>query len=137
MRWFILKLSVLKKIAENATNTRSVITSCITFSCISENGPPCRFEPMRLAGTWKQYSKSAMSQLIMIMPNMPHFGSILSAPNFRWPYQAIVMNAFDTTSSIMVRIPFPIFKKSVKQNVSQMCWITDKIRKKFPYICWL
>ena len=39
-----------------------VMTSCITLSCISENGPPFSAKPIRLAGTISMYSKNAMPQ---------------------------------------------------------------------------
>jgi hypothetical protein len=51
MRWFILNVSVLNAIIENPINTNRVITSCITLSCNSENGPPFPLNPMRFAGT--------------------------------------------------------------------------------------
>ena len=54
--WFHLNDSPLKAIALKATNTTSVITSCITFNCIRLNGPPFSLNPIRFAGTWKQYS---------------------------------------------------------------------------------
>ena len=57
MRWFIVNCVFLNAMAEKITKTIRVITSCITFSCIREKGPPSSAEPMRLAGTWKQYSK--------------------------------------------------------------------------------
>ena len=48
---------------------------------------------MRFAGTCRQYSKNAM----------PHAANTTSqigrSVNFRWPYQAIVMNTFEPISS--------------------------------------
>src|ERR1700681_3374036 len=48
--------------------------------------------PQRLAGTASQYSKNAMPQLTMMTS-----GSGLSL-NFRWPYQAKVMNTLEANS---------------------------------------
>lgn len=50
-------------------NTLSEITSCITLSSIKEKGPPLPENPMRFAGTWKQYSKKAIPQLTSIIRN--------------------------------------------------------------------
>src|SRR5262245_19861443 len=70
-------------------NTARVMHSCVTLSCVSENFP----EPIRLAGTWKMYSASAISQLTA-MANTS--GWLLC---FRWPYQATVMKLFEIVSS--------------------------------------
>ena len=43
-----------------SVKTESETTSWITFSSQIENGPPNSADPMRLAGTWKQYSNRAM-----------------------------------------------------------------------------
>src|SRR5947207_2864061 len=80
-------------------NTTSVIASCMIFSCAGAN--PC-FAPMRLAGTWKQYSTNAISQLTS---TTFHSGDSL---NFRCPYQAMVMKMFDTVSSSAVSIVRPM-----------------------------
>src|SRR5215471_15855733 len=48
---------------------------------------------MRLAGTWKQYSAKAISQLTVMAVSS---GTLR---NFRWPYQAIVMNRFEQNRS--------------------------------------
>src|SRR5437868_13899452 len=55
--------------------------------------------PMRLAGTCRQYSKNAISQLTAITF---HSATPLY---FRWPYQAKVMNTFDRISRTMVAMP--------------------------------
>src|SRR5450432_3514314 len=52
---------------------------------------------MRLAGTWKQYSKKAMPQLARIT-----FQSA-SLRYFRCPYHAKVMKIFETVSRRIVR----------------------------------
>jgi hypothetical protein len=71
-------------------NTISVIASCMILSCVAVN---CWW-PMRLAGTWKQYSNSAMPQLARIAI---HSGALLY---LRWPYHAKVMKMFETSSRI-------------------------------------
>src|ERR1700693_1471122 len=53
---------------------------------------------MRLAGTWKQYSKKAIIQLITITLNSG------TSRYFRWPYQAKVMKMLETVSSAIVRM---------------------------------
>lgn len=44
------------KTSANSVKTESETTSWMTFSSQIENGPPNCDDPMRLAGTWKQYS---------------------------------------------------------------------------------
>src|SRR6266487_2331776 len=68
-----------------ATNTTTVMHSCMTLSCTSVK----RDEPMRLAGTWKRYSKKARAQLASIAIQS---GACLT---FRCPYHASVMKIFD------------------------------------------
>ena len=48
--------------------TMSDTHSCITLSCTRLNGPPLSMNPMRLAGTWQQYSKKAIAQLKAMTP---------------------------------------------------------------------
>src|SRR5260221_4945117 len=55
------------------------------------------YEPMRFAGTWKQYSKKAMPQLARMT-----FQSA-SLRYLRWPYHANVMKMFEMVSSKIVR----------------------------------
>src|ERR1700730_5624579 len=66
----------------------------MVLSCAALNS----YEPMRLAGTWKQYSKKAMPQLARMT-----FQSA-SLRYFRWPYQAKVMKIFEMVSRRTVRI---------------------------------
>src|SRR5271168_4886616 len=66
----------------------------MVFSCAALNS----YEPMRLAGTWKQYSKNAMPQLARITFHNA------SLRYFKWPYQAKVMKILEIVSSRMVRI---------------------------------
>ena len=66
IKWLSLKVSVLKNIIVKIVKIVRVITSCITLSCKSENGPPFSENPILFAGTWKQYSNNAIPQLINI-----------------------------------------------------------------------
>src|SRR5277367_335492 len=59
---------------------------------------------MRLAGTWKQYSKKAIIQLIMITLNNG------TSRYFSWPYQAKVMKMLETVSRAMVRMCLGSFR---------------------------
>ncbi len=70
------------------------MTSWMVLSCAAEK-TPC---PIRLAGTWKQYSAKAISQLIKMTKNS---GFSL---NLRWPYHAKVMKRFEIVSSNIVFI---------------------------------
>src|SRR6266436_375157 len=58
------------------------------------------YEPMRFAGTWKQYSKKAMPQLARMTFHKA------SLRYLRWPYQAKVMKMFERVSSRIVRTFF-------------------------------
>src|SRR6266478_3553916 len=78
---------------EKTENTDSVITSWMVLSCAVLNS----YEPMRFAGTWKQYSKNAMPQLAIITFHKA------SLRYFKWPYHAKVMKIFEMASSRMVR----------------------------------
>src|SRR4029077_4573437 len=77
---------------EKTENTDRVITSWMVLSCAVENS----YEPMRFAGTWKQYSKKAMPQLARMT-----FQSA-SLRYLRWPYQAKVIKIFETVSRTIV-----------------------------------
>src|SRR5271165_2656974 len=68
------------------------MTSWMVLSCTTLNS----YEPMRLAGTWEQYSKNAISQLTRITLNSG------SCRYFRWPYQATVMKMFEIVRSRIV-----------------------------------
>src|SRR5271154_2655869 len=70
------------------------MTSWMVLSCTAVNS----YEPMRLAGTWKQYSKNAISQLTKMTLNSGVWRY------FRWPYQANVMKMFEMVSSSRVVI---------------------------------
>lgn len=76
----------------NTVKTERDMTSWMTLSWMRLNGPPLSTNPIRLAGTWQQYSKNAMPQEMTMTPNIPHFCMIGRLPKRRWPYQAKVMN---------------------------------------------
>src|SRR5690348_4961394 len=94
----------------NTVNTESVITSCITFSCHKENGPPLSTKPILFAGTWNMYSKKAIPQLIRMIRKRPALGSQFISFILRWPYQANVIKVLLQISNTMVRIIFFIKK---------------------------
>src|SRR6267378_6891335 len=56
------------------------------------------YEPIRLAGTWKQYSKKAIPQLMTIT-----FHSA-TLRYFKCPYQANVIKTFEMVSRRIVRM---------------------------------
>lgn len=90
--------------------TISEITSCITFSWKSENGPPLIFEPIRLAGTMKQYSMKATPQEAKIIRIRGHFVVMFICWSLRFPYQANVIKQFEITSNNTVERPFIIIE---------------------------
>ena len=104
------------KTSANSVKTESETTSWMTFSSQIENGPPNCDDPMRLAGTWKQYSNRAMPQLSSTMASMPKRSSL--DLNAMWPYQASVMKAFDKTSRATVAIPLNICRTGLKPRKS-------------------
>lgn len=108
-KWFHWSDSPLKSTDTITPKTRHEITSCITFSCTSEKGPPFMSEPMRLAGMRNEYSSSATHQLMRIMNTIGVFGEmIFMSCSFRLPYQARVMKLFEMISRTSVRIIFVI-----------------------------
>lgn len=104
------------KTSANSVKTESETTSWMTFSSQIENGPPNCDDPMRLAGTWKQYSNRAMPQLSSTMASMPKRSSL--DLNAMWPYQASVMKAFDMMSRATVAIPLNIGRRGLKPRKS-------------------
>src|SRR5882762_10755212 len=56
------------------------------------------YEPIRLAGTWKQYSKKAMPQLTAMTFQSATFRY------FRWPYHANVIKIFEMVRRRIVRM---------------------------------
>src|SRR4051794_35235078 len=73
------------------------MASWTIFNWVALNCP----YPSRLAGTWKAYSGSAISQLTRITAQSGN------PRNRRCPYHATVMNTFEQTRSKMVRIGSP------------------------------
>src|SRR5436305_15207339 len=79
----------MKKTA-NGTNTHNVMTSCTIFSCARERV----VDPMRLPGTCRRYSNSAMPHEMIAAS---HHGHVCTCR--RCPYHANVMNTFEAISS--------------------------------------
>src|SRR6476620_9789306 len=77
---------------ENPENTTRVMISWIVLSCAALNV----WLPMRLAGTWKQYSKKAMPQLIIVTFHNGTFWYL------RCPYHAKVIKILEISSRRMV-----------------------------------
>ena len=66
----------------------------MVFNCAVVNS----YEPMRLAGTWKQYSAKAMNQLMTMTLNSGAWRY------FKWPYQAKVIKMLERVRSRIVVI---------------------------------
>lgn len=73
---------------------------------MSEKGPPLSTKPMRLAGTWQQYSKKAIPHENAITPIIGHLADTPEVCNFKCPYQASVIKTLLNMSSIIVYNPF-------------------------------
>ncbi len=58
--WFQCSCSCWKIKFAMTAKTTSEMHSWITFSCTRLKGPPLSMKPIRLAGTWQQYSKKAI-----------------------------------------------------------------------------
>ena len=101
-KWFQCKHSPLKNSVTKSVNTLSVITSWMIFSCISENGPPLSTNPMRLAGTIKQYSSSAMPHDTKITTTSGQWVEMPAVWSLRCPYQAKVIKVLEIINSAMV-----------------------------------
>src|ERR1700740_2433374 len=69
---------------------------------------------IRLAGTWKQYSKKAMPQLAMMTFQRA------SLRYFRWPYHAKVMKIFEMVRSRMVRTNPPRERDAAIERAGKM-----------------
>ena len=69
------------------------VSNGITLSCGAEIQPSL---PHRFAGTWKQYSRNAISQLATMTFHSAAFS------NFKCPYHAIVMNKLEAMSKAVV-----------------------------------
>lgn len=70
--WFQCRFWPWNRMFAITAKTPRLMHSCITFSCTSVNGPPFPWKPMRLAGTWQQYSKKAMPHEKTITPSSGH-----------------------------------------------------------------
>jgi C4-type Zn-finger protein len=69
---------------------------------MSVNEPPLPINPILLAGTWNEYSTSA---IIHENSTTPYSGQLVIDPvccNFRCPYHAKVIKILETTKSKMV-----------------------------------
>src|ERR1700745_856678 len=89
-------MSSLRYQIEKNENTTSVMISWIVLSCAALKV----WLPIRLAGTWKQYSKKAISQLTSVSF---HSGTFWY---FKWPYHAAVMKMLEKSSKTIVIIRF-------------------------------
>ena len=111
-RWFQRRASFFITSSTMTVKTVSETTSWITFNSQIENGPPYSLLPRRFAGTIKQYSKKATSQLIKITATKPMRSNLLL--NITCPYHAKVINKFEhikspTAESPRVIIIFSIY----------------------------
>ena len=88
------------KTTAKTVKTSREMTSWITLSSQIEKGPPSWELPMRLAGTWKQYSNRAIPQLSRMMDSIPK-RSILDLKAI-CPYQANVIKVLERISRAMV-----------------------------------
>ena len=105
-KWFQCKPCPWKRMLAMTAKTMSDTHSWITLSCTRLKGPPLSMNPIRLAGTWQQYSKKAMAQLNAMTPMS---GQWLLTPvccSFRCPYHASVMKMLLSKRSRIVYIPF-------------------------------
>lgn len=96
----------------NPPKITRAMASCATLSCPADQ-PWAK--PMRLAGTAKQYSTSAMPQLIRMTSI-----SGLVIPPFKCQYQATVMKRFEMTRRAMVGM------NSLEQGRGLPCGITGR-----------
>lgn len=107
--WFQCRFCPWKSMFIMTANTPRLIHSCMTLSCISENGPPLPTNPIRFAGTWQQYSKRAMPHENAMTPIIGHFAATPVACSFKCPYQARVMKTLLSISKMIVYNPFILF----------------------------
>lgn len=78
------------------------MTSWMTFSCMSEKGPPLPVKPILLAGTCREYSKKAIAHENTMTPMSGQLLEMFICCNFKWPYHAKVMKMFDPIRSNIV-----------------------------------
>ena len=103
--WFHWRGVPLNKKVTMTVKMVREITSWITLSCIRLKGPPFPMNPIRLAGTVRQYSKKAIPQENKMIRMRGQPVEIFISCNLRWPYQANVINTFENTSIKMVQKP--------------------------------
>ena len=115
-RWFQRMGSPLKTVATMTVKTSSETHSWMTFSSISEKGPPVICEPMRLAGIMNEYSKKAMPHERAMMPMSGQSLMTFICCSFRLPYQAKVMKTLLTMSIKIVINPLGIFLRILFQS---------------------
>ena len=87
--------------------------SWMTFNCQMLKGPPFPTKPMRLAGTWQQYSNKAMPQLNRITRGRDNLENQDTLCSFRWLYHAKVMNTLEQSRSATLYKPL-IYKLLIK-----------------------
>lgn len=74
----------------------------MTLSCTNEKGPPLSAKPIRLAGTWQQYSKNATHHEKITTANRGQLELTPVCYNLRWPYHANVIKILLQMSNRMV-----------------------------------
>ena len=94
-RWFHWRPCPLNINVTITVKTVSDMTSWMTLSCMSENGPPFPLKPILLAGTCAQYSKNATAHEKRITSIRGQLEEIFISWSLRCPYQAKVMKMFD------------------------------------------
>src|SRR5688500_871916 len=85
---------------EKTAKTASVMISCVTLSWPRVKPSTC--SPMRLAGTWKQYSKNAIPQLSSTTAQTAACFPL--GNHFRCPDQAKVMKMLEMVRRTTVRM---------------------------------
>ena len=100
----------------NTVNTVRETASCMTFNCHRLKGPPFSTKPIRLAGTWQQYSNRAIPQLNRITKGSDNFENHEALCSFRWLYHARVMNMLEQSNNPILYNPFIIFTIIVLPN---------------------
>ena len=94
--------SLLKTVATMIVKTVNEIHSASILSCISENGPPLIWLPMRLAGIIKLYSKKATPHEVRMMSMRGQLVLIFISVSLRLPYHAKVMKILLMMRKMMV-----------------------------------
>ena len=105
-RWFHCSPCPLNISVTITVNKVRDITSWMTFSCMSENGPPLPLNPILFAGTWAQYSKNATAHENRMTSTSGQLEDIFISWSLRCPYQAKVMKMLDVISNNIVQTAF-------------------------------